>query len=134
MAVQTTSAGFLAWPSLEQEYLGLVTASRHVVRTGPVTALATLLRSAAFAVECGLPVRALRPFGVNTLVACLAGVRSHVLGAFRRRHTGRGCASGWSGLVGYFLTSKAWCQASDDEKPQGQKWETSSAHPGNCWH
>jgi hypothetical protein len=39
MAVQTTSAGFLAWPSLEQEYLGLVTASRHVVRTGTVTAL-----------------------------------------------------------------------------------------------
>jgi hypothetical protein len=47
MAGETTRAGLLTGPALERKYFGFVAAARHMVRSGPVAAFATLLRWSA---------------------------------------------------------------------------------------
>src|ERR1022692_1243223 len=98
VTAQTASAGFLPRPPLEHEYLRLVAATRHVFRTGTMTALATLLCGATCFIQGGLPMRRLRPSVVNFLVTGFAGLRSHVLGTICGRGTGRGRTGGLSVL------------------------------------
>src|SRR5580704_2443563 len=57
------------------EYLGGVAAARHVLRSGTMAALATLVRGAAQLVERCFPVGCFLPAIVNLSVARLAGLR-----------------------------------------------------------
>jgi hypothetical protein len=50
VAAQTASASLLARLPLEHEYLAFVAATRHMVRPGTMTALATLFRGAALSI------------------------------------------------------------------------------------
>ena len=85
VASQTANIDFLRRNILEGEYLAYVAAASHVVRTGTMTTLATLLGGATLFIQCGNPMRRLCPGGVNFPVAALAGLRSHVLSDFAAR-------------------------------------------------
>ena len=67
--------------------------------TGPVAALATLLRRPAFLIKSGLPVRAFLPTVVNILVAGLAGFPAHVHGTFGGGLVGGSNGSGLGALI-----------------------------------
>src|SRR5208282_33995 len=108
VAAQAASAGFLPRLPFEDEYFGFVAATCHVASAGTMAPLATLLRGAAFLIQCGLPVRRLLPCVVNLLVTGLAGFRSDVLGGFRGRHTSRGCAGRLRPLTGSLRGSVNW--------------------------
>ena len=112
VAAHAAGIDFLRRNVLEGEYLAYVASASHVVRTGPVTALASLPGWATLFIQCGLPVRRLFPTGVNVAVAALAGVRSHVLCNFGER--GRRWSRGLSALFGALLARLA--RRGDDEK------------------
>lgn len=63
------------------EYLADVAAPFHVGGSGTVAPFATLMGWSSFSIECGLPVRRLRPVVIYLLMTGLAGLCSHVLGS-----------------------------------------------------
>src|ERR1700677_1586732 len=125
-AAQTTRAGLLPRLSVEYKYLGFVATAGHVVRSGPMATLATLLRETALRVQCRLPVRRLRPSVIDFLVTGLAGLGSHVLGSCGRRDSGRRCAGGLGALISSLLVHLAGGKSERDEKTQRVEREKST--------
>jgi hypothetical protein len=72
---------------LKHKDLGYIPTAGHVRRSGPVAALASLMRRPAFGVQHSLPVRALFPGVVNVVVAGFASFCSYIFG--RRSSSGR---------------------------------------------
>jgi len=84
------------------EYLARVAATRYVLCSGTMAALATLLRGTALRVQCGFPMRRFLPRVIDLLVTGLAGFRSHILGSFRG-----GCSGSWC-VTGLNAFSRRW--------------------------
>jgi hypothetical protein len=102
MAGEAAFVDLLGRVILKDKNLGDVSAASDVRRSGPVAALASLVRWAVFGIEGGLPVRTLLPAVVNVLVASLADFCSYIFR--RRRRVGRRilrsvlflvCRAGW---------------------------------------
>jgi len=117
MAAHTASVNLFGRSGLENEDLGFVAATGHVVGAGSVATLASLARWTTFRVESGLPMRRLLPAVVNFLVTSLAGLRSHVLGNFRGSRTRR-CGGGLRALIGNGLGGLARSKTADDKRQQ----------------
>jgi len=112
------------------EYLAGVAAARHMLRTGTMAALATLVRG--LLIQCGLPVRRFLPGVVDLLVTGFAGVRAHVFGILSRRCSSRGRAGGLSVLGGSGL-ARLPGGIGDDEKKECRE-QKNSRGPETCWH
>jgi hypothetical protein len=99
VASQTTGAGFLPGMIFEDEYLGFVAATFHVLGSGAVAGFAALLRGAGILIKGGLPVGRFLPAVLNLFMACLAGFGANVLRRIGRR-TGGGMHCGrWRTLA-----------------------------------
>ncbi len=100
------------------EYLAYIAAPRHMVRTRPVAAFATLVGWSTFGIECRLPVRRLLPRVIDFLVTGLTGFRSHILGGFGGRRAGRSRTRRWNApglaaLVGDLLPNLRQSRSGD---------------------
>jgi hypothetical protein len=93
VAGKAAGTGLLPGVICEDEYLGFVAATLHVLGTRTVAGFATLLRGRRFLVQGGLPVGRFLPTVVNLFVARLASVGAYELGCVRRRS--RGGFGGW---------------------------------------
>src|ERR1700722_14626094 len=118
VAGQTACASLLPRLSLEHEYFGLVAAAAHVVGSGTMATLTTLLRGTALRVQCRLPVRRFRPSVINLLVTGLAGLGSHILGSFGKRARGCRCAGGLGVLSSSLLAHLGGGKSERDEETQ----------------
>jgi hypothetical protein len=76
VARQAAGVDLLRRVVLKNKNLGDIPAASDVRRSGPVAALASLVRRTAFRIERGLPMRTLLPSVVNVLVAGLADLCS----------------------------------------------------------
>jgi len=80
VAGQTARVHLLRGSFLEDEDLGFITTTGHVLGTGTMASFATLVGGLSFGIEGCLPMRRFLPRVIDLLMARLAGFRSHILG------------------------------------------------------
>src|SRR5580692_5661732 len=91
-----------------------------------MAALTTSLGGTALYVQCGLPMRRLLPGVINFLMTGFAGLRSHILGTFGRRSSGRRCAGGWGVPTSSLLARLAGGISARNQKTQRREQKNST--------